>query len=125
MPIRVTDDDVKEIIDLDDSRTDLYPFIKAASLIIDNTCTSPLLSDELKKEIERWLSAHFCAIRDVRASSEAVGTLRVGYQYKVDLNLAQTQYGQQAMMLDFSGALSRLNKNKTKTSFNFIGGTIE
>jgi hypothetical protein len=33
-------------------------------------------------------------------------------------------YGQQAMMLDTSGALSRLNSQKIKSSFNFIGGDL-
>lgn len=123
MANRVTEEEVKAIIDVDTAITDISPFMTAANLLVTNVCTSTSLSDDLLKEIERWLAAHFIAIRDVRSDSEGVGNVKIKYQYKVDLNLAQTQYGQQAMMLDISGALIRLNKGKRNTAFDFVGVT--
>lgn len=121
---RVTADEVKEIIDVDSSITNLTPFITAANLLVNAECTDSSLSDELLKEIERWLSAHFIAIRDTRSASEGAGSVRISYQYKLGLNLNVTLYGQQCLLLDTSGALARLNKGKVHASVSFVGGDL-
>lgn len=111
---RVTATEVRQLIELDSgfSDSDLAAFISAANVLTNQVNTEGGITDTTQlKEIERWLAAHFSAIRDVRSDSEDVSDgPSQKFQYKVDLGLAQTQYGQQAMMLDTSGYLSGLNK---------------
>jgi len=123
---RVTVAEVKQIIEIDStiSDTDLGVFITAANLVVTNTCIDSALDDTTLKEIERWLSAHFIAIRDMRSDSEKAGEVSIKYQYKLGLRLEVTMYGQQAMLLDFSGALSALNNQKRKVVFSYIGGVV-
>ena len=74
--------------------------------------------------IERWLSAHFIAVMDQRAAREGVTPVSISYQYKLGLNLQSTMYGQQAILLDTSGALGRLNRGVKKASMTFVGGDL-
>jgi len=111
MSNRVTVTEVKQIIDVDSTIVDanLEVFIIAANLLTTRCSTLGGLTDATQlKEIERWLSAHFIAIRDVRVASEKASVMSQSFQYKVDLNLNQTQYGQQALLLDTSGTLASL-----------------
>lgn len=109
---RVSYSEVDKIIDVDPNITDYSAFISVASLLVDDiSAGDSSISEDRLKEIERWLSAHFLAIRDMRASDEKAGKVSMSYQYKLGLNLQVTMYGQQAMMLDSSGYLSRLNKD--------------
>lgn len=112
---------VKAIIEVDSTiivtDADLTPFITTANELVTELCTGTqgpktAYSATRLELIERWLAAHFYAIRDPRAKSEKAGSVSVNYQEKVDLNLSVTTYGQQAMMLDTNGALSRLNDGK-------------
>lgn len=103
MPQRVTDADVKAILD---TAIDTQPFIVLASLLVD-THVAPLSVDAaLLTEIERWLAAHFACIRDpqvreLRADSVSM-TLDVGTPGR---GLAATRYGQQVAQMDPTGAL--------------------
>lgn len=102
---------VRGIIETDDtSIPDLDPFIEVANELVTELCTDSSYSTTRLELIERWLSAHFYAIRDPRPSSEKAGPVSVNYQYKVDLNLYVTTYGQQAAILDTAGNLAALNK---------------
>ena len=112
---------VKAIIEVDStiivSDSDLDPFINTANELVTELCTgsngpSTAYTSTRLELIERWLAAHFYAVRDPRVKSERAGAVGVNYQEKVDLNLSLTPYGQQAMMLDTNGALTRLNKGK-------------
>lgn len=106
---RVTDAEVEEIIDYDDTIT-LTPFITVANQLVTELCTDSDYDSDRLKEIERWLSAHFYHIRDQHVASERAGEVGVNYQYKVDILLNQTKYGQMAMILDTAGNLGKLNK---------------
>jgi len=77
---RVVDAEVREIIDVDSSITSLTPFITVANLLVTDKLAGTGLSAEMLKEIERWLSAHFVAIRDPRAKSESIGGISVTYE---------------------------------------------
>ena len=116
MAARVTSDEVKEIIDVDSTITDITPFITAANLLVTSECTDSSLTDAMLKEIERWLAAHFVAIRDTRRSAEKAGSVGENFQYSLGLNLQVTMYGQQACMLDTSGALFALSKKGGKVT---------
>jgi len=107
---RVTEAEVKEIIEVDTSITDISAFITAANQTVTTKCTDSSLTDAILKEIERWLAAHFVAIRDTRRSAEKAGSVGENFQYSLGLNLQVTMYGQQACMLDTSGALLAMSK---------------
>lgn len=108
---RTTSDAVNAIIETDGT-TSLVPFIEAASELVTEHCAAPgTLTDERLAMIETWLAAHFYAIRDMRAASEKAGPAGASYQYEVGLVLANTMYGQQAMLLDSTGGLAVLSKS--------------
>ena len=106
---RVGESEVEAIIDYDDL-IDLTPFILVANQLVTELCTDSDYADARLTEIERWLSAHFYHIRDQHVASERAGEVGANYQYRVDLALNQTKYGQMAMILDTAGNLAQLNK---------------
>jgi hypothetical protein len=103
---RVFQPDVEKIIDVVDG-IDFSPFITAASLLVDRLLVGTGLSDAELKELERWLAAHFLAIRDPRVRQRSIGDSKETYAisggYKGGLDA--TPYGQQAMVLDWTGTL--------------------
>jgi len=127
MSIRVTEAEVLEIIDVDSSITNLIPFITAASLLVDEVLSDDTaLSSSLLKEIERWLSAHFIAIRDPRVEMEKVGEAQNTYALGVKLGvrasmLDSTPYGQQAKALDITGRLSAIGKRRAELNSISLG----
>lgn len=109
---RTTEANVQGIIKTNASIS-LTPFIETANALVTAKCADQEDSDyddthlEL---IERWLAAHFYAVRHLRAASEKAGSVAESKQFKVDLNLSVTIYGQQAMIVDYEGYLANLNK---------------
>jgi len=124
MANRVNRAEVEEIIEIDPAITSIDAFITAANIIINQECTDPSLGTAQLKEIERWLSAHMVAIRDMRKDTEKADVVMDKNQYKLGLNLQVTMYGQQAMMLDTSGALTALSNSKGKVSTGFVSYDI-
>ena len=109
MANRVTSAEVEEIIEVDSS-VSLAPFITVANQLVTELCTDSGYVDARLLEIERWLSAHFVQIREQAIADEKAGTVSQSFQYKIDLLLNQTKYGQMAMLLDTAGNLAQLNK---------------
>jgi hypothetical protein len=96
---RTTDAAVREIIELDAS-FNTAPMIEVANRLVTRVAEPNEDYEAEDLELgERWLAAHFCAVRDARPDSEKAGSISAKYQYKVDLNLAVTVYGQQAMVI--------------------------
>lgn len=124
--IRTTDTAVKAIIEVD-PRIDLTPFIETGSAVVDNlhAADSKTLLDDVRLElIERWLSAHFYAIRDARRTGDTAGDVSATYESKVDFGLKLTRYGQQALILDTTGYLNSLNSAKLiNASVTWLGST--
>ena len=117
MAVRTSSAAVGGIIEVD-ATIDLTPFIETASALVDDIAagdTNSVLTDTRLELIERWLSAHFYAIRDPRTSRERADRIELTYQTKVDLNLSVTHYGQQAMILDSTGQLKLLSDGKRRT----------
>ena len=122
MANRVDYDDVKEILDTTLTNDQITKFISTANLIVNQHLASESsMTDDLLTEIELWLSAHFCCIRDQRAASEGVTPVNISYQYRLGLNFEVTLYGQQAVALDHTGILKSLSKGKKPCSFGSIG----
>lgn len=98
-----------------DGLTDLSPFIRAASIIIDRVKVAAqgkpwvrggvrLTAVELK-EMETWLAAHFYLIRDPLYQSKSVGGASGTFQRKQGDGFETTDYGRAACNIDFSGTL--------------------
>lgn len=106
-----TEAEIRKILDVDVSIADFDPFINAAIAMVTEHCSG--IDASSADIVETWLAAHLICIRDTRPSSEAVtGAAGVSqsFQYKVDLGLACTMYGQTAMQLDPTGGLATWNK---------------
>jgi len=111
MAVRVTDVEVKEIIDTTVTTT---PFVAIANILVDKYLSGHGLSDALLKEIERWWSAHLVAIRDMRPHAEKIGDTSINYQGKTDMGLNCTLYGQQLLTMDPTGILAKIGKKYVK-----------
>ena len=111
---RTTSEEVALIIEVDES-VSLTPFIEAANALVTEKCSTVTTYDADRLElIERWLAAHFYAIRDARPTHERAGSVGASYQSKVDLGFDVTHYGQMAMRLDTAGGLAALNMEAKK-----------
>lgn len=107
---------VEKIIEVDATiSTDVAPFIEVANDLVTDLCTNSDYTDAKLELIERWLSAHFYAIRDPRKDSEKAGSVGDKNQYKLGLNLQVTTYGQMALMIDTAGNLLGLSSGKNRT----------
>lgn len=118
---RTTADAVKKIIEVDETISDdLEPFIEIANLMVTDHCTGSSYSDAKLELIERWLTAHFYAVRDQRVQSEGVSGISQTFQTQVGMYFDLTIYGQQAMLIDSAGNLAALNagvkKGKTRNA---------
>lgn len=114
MTVRVSEAEVREIIDVD-ATLSLTPFITVASLLVDEQVAPGGASTAMLKEIERWLAAHFVAVRDPRETSKGIDSASVSYEaMRMGEGLKGTRYGQQALALDSSGKLTDLNKAKAQ-----------
>ncbi len=112
---RVTDAEVKQIIEVDPlvvPTTD--PFILTATTLVDETLLTQGYSDALLKEIELYLAAHFTGMKQRQKKSEDFGDSKDVYMEVVGLGLEFTQYGQQAKILDLNGILVTLGKTKAE-----------
>lgn len=120
---RITEAEVKEIIDTSITSS-LLAFIAAASSIVEDELTGKGLSATRLKEIERYLSAHFVSIKDVsqgQVVSEKIGDAQINYkQFAEARSLNSSRYGQQAMFLDTSGTLASIGKGNSRAQFKVV-----
>ncbi|NLN25339.1 MAG: hypothetical protein GX163_06770 [Bacteroidetes bacterium] len=104
MAVRVTDAEVKEIIDTEITTT---AFITVANLMVNRYLVDKISDNDLLKEIERWLAAHLVAVRDPRQKSVSIGSASTTFHGNSGLGLDFTPYGQQVKLLDYTGELSK------------------
>lgn len=116
MTTRASEEDVRNLID-SDSTIKVSIFIRTASILVDkidsNDSDGELSANDLML-IETWLAAHFYAIRDQQYSSKKTGDASGVFQGQTGMALDSTFWGQQAMTLDTTGYLSRVNQNSQK-----------
>lgn len=121
---RITPDDVKSIIQVDE-RIKLTGFIETASALINRvkTCAASrrvsLSEDELRL-LEMWVAAHLYAIRDQQYQSKNTGKAGATFQGQTGMRLESTYYGQTALTLDASGCLQTQSK-ATVVQFGWLG----
>jgi hypothetical protein len=152
MPYRITPLQVGQIMDLDPNATNLTPFIAAAEQLVNRVCggasttededdvqtfapafqvapstISPIVyTPQELAVIETWLAAHFVAIRFPLYTSQSLGPASGAMLRQGGMNLAQTPFGQQAMLLDINGGLAWLDKhisqgNRAKVGITYLG----
>jgi len=121
MAARVQSADVKVIIDTD--LNDLSAFITAASVQVDVIAALGILTTASLKEIERWLSAHYVAIRDRQVSKVTMLDTSHTYDGKTGTGLGSTLWGQQALLMDTTGTLA--SGSKRRATMTYIGGYAE
>lgn len=113
MAIRTTEEAVGKIIELD-AAIDLTPFMESANNLVDQVCLDSDYSDATLELIERWLSAHFYAIRDPRAIQESVKGISQQFSDPTKPGLSSTLWGQTAMALDTAGNLAAVDDGLKK-----------
>lgn len=109
---RVNAEQVIEVISTTLSADQVNAFINMAHTLVDTRLGTRGLNDDLMVQIELLLAAHFVALRDPRPQQEKVDEYSVTYQGTTGEGLYATQYGQQALALDVSGALAGLGRPK-------------
>lgn len=97
--------------------------LTADRLLIQHIDPAGTVSNDMRDEIQMYVAAHFCAIRDRQAktqSADGVNFVMDGGNKEGMVGLMETFWGRQAIMLDPSGALAKLNTpSRKRLRFNF------
>lgn len=124
MTARVTDPEVREIIETDAS-VSLEPFIATATALtdwLDSKDEDGVLNDALLTQIEKYLAAHFYeANRDKQLQSKSTGRASGQYQGQAGMKLESTDPGQTALTLDVTGNLASLQKRRVRGKVLWAG----
>lgn len=110
MAFRATETEVKEIIDTNLMEEQVSPFLKVANQMVTDLVSDVGYASGTLREIERWLAAHFVAVRDPRVAKEKIGDAQADYHGKSDMALNFTPYGQQVMVLEYKGKIAAAMK---------------
>jgi len=115
---RVTDAEVKEIIETD---LDTTPFITTANTLVNQHLASAECHTSASlKQVELYLAAHFTAHRERQHTEEKLSKAEDKYLGKAEMGLDFTQYGQTAKLLDCSGKLDSLDSRKRSVIFEVV-----
>lgn len=115
MANRVTEAEVLEILPAGTSLVEatVLPFATSANTFVTANLGDKSLSDDLLKEIERWIAAHMIAMSKEQQIKEAgAGGAVVKYTGYWSYKLLATNYGQVAVSLDTSKTLEAIAKGK-------------
>lgn len=128
---RTNDTLIGQIFDIETSViSDTTQFIQAANRLVTQFCPTSAYGVTELQEIETWLAAHFCSVKQKIAQSEKVDELTDKFEGKTGIHLQSSLYGQTAMTLDYNGGLSSWNeqsmKGKKRTAgITYVGKTKE
>ena len=92
----------------------ITPFIEVANNIVTQNCTIVDLTVATLELIERWLSAHFYRMRELQVAEKRAAPVSQSFQSTLYTGFDNSTYGQMAMRIDWSGALSSLNEQAKK-----------
>lgn len=112
--MRTTPEEVRKIMDETDlSDNVIEAYVNDANIFVNDTLLDKNLSEPTLTSIEKWLSAHFIvSTRERIAKEEGAGGAYIKYTGVWGEGFSGTPYGQQAMVLDTSGTLSKIQQNK-------------
>ena len=117
---RVSENEVKRIMDTTLAVDALAPFVTAAHNLIDDVLDGQGYSIAQLRDIEMWLAAHFAAVKDPLIEQEKTGDTTTKYQRKVGDGLNSTEYGRRVMLLEHRGILAGLAVSKGSATIEHI-----
>ena len=123
MAWRVTNEEVRALIDADDSLS-VAPFIDTATALTDYVSaqdTLGMLNAALLKEIEKYLAAHFYEHLDPQYIEKKTGDAEAKFQGEFGMSFDGSKWGQTAKDLDVTGTLASLSRPKHKVSLAWLG----
>lgn len=103
MAIRTSEQNVLELVPTDSQ--DISKAINSANVMVDNLLTDTDLADNTLTQIETYLAAHFLAQNP--AIRKETGAELMEYKE----GLKNTNFGQQAIDIDSSNILLKINKS--------------
>lgn len=112
------------LLDHYDGSSNLTAFIDSASSLVDRVAaldSDSILGSSNLELIERWLAAHFYAHADQLMQTKSTGRAGATFQGKTAMMLNSTQYGQTAMVMDFTGELRKMNAGNVTVGINWLG----
>lgn len=101
--------------------------ITVANTVVNDKLEGQGASEAMLTQIELYLSAHFCSVREPQLTEEEIGGRDSTVKEKrrmaqVGYGFASTAFGQQAIALDMTGILSDMsNPNKKEASVEAFG----
>jgi len=106
--------DIKAIADL--AGDNLSVFIDMAIVYVDEYLSDVGLSDGILRLIAKNIAAHFAFLKEGQLKSETIGPTSSTFNITTGLGLNATTFGQQAIFLDSSKTLAKLNDPNRKVS---------
>lgn len=120
---RVTTAQVNDAIYLSSDFTEemVEQCITVANTVVNDKLADQGASDEMLTQIELYLSAHFCSVREPQLTEEEIGGRDSTVKEKrrmaeVGYGFASTAFGQQAISLDDTGILADMSNDKKKAA---------
>lgn len=109
---RITEEDVLSIMDNDLTEGSIEPYVISANVFVTQHLGGKL-SDDVLKEVERWIAAHMVATtKDRQIKETGADNAYIKYTGYWSEGLNATSYGQMAIALDSTGTLALLAKGK-------------
>ena len=102
--------DIRVLMDTTLSDADLSVFAEDAHVVVSETIPANALSEARLTLLEKYLAAHFAAMRDKQKTSEHIGPASTSYEGQTGLYLTFTHFGQQVMVLDPTGSFAALDQ---------------
>lgn len=111
---QITTTNIKAISSL--SGNDLSVFIDMAVVFVEETLGDKGLSNNMLRLIAINIAAHFGFLKEGQLKAESLGPTSETFNMESGQGLASTTFGQQAIMLDSSKTLAKLNDPKRNTN---------
>lgn len=123
MPVVVTEAEVKTLMAPYADSADVTLFLEQANVLVDEEMTGKGLSDARLRIIKLNLAAHFATVAIERGgfTYQRAGNSEEGYATdRRQVKFSSTRFGQQAVAMDSSGTLSRLDSPGGQAEFRVM-----
>jgi hypothetical protein len=120
MVTRVTQDELRPLLEGFDGGRDLQIYIDQANVLVEEDLSGTGQSDARLRIIELNLAAHFAVVSIERGglTMQRRGESEEGYATdRSQINFSSTRFGQQAITMDASGKLSTMNAPGGRAEF--------
>ena len=117
---RTTDAAVRKLFPQDSSTAVATHYVEDANILVTELLGTSTLSAERLEIIERYIAAHLFVLGQQEGGifEEKMGesTVKTGSTFTLGQGLKLTRWGQMALALDTTGALSQIEGGKKKTA---------